>query len=502
MLKLHKLITTPVTSKNWPEVFEAIKAYVGRHPASVSKKNDYGFSAYGMMILSGMPAQYAGQLKAFLSKHYEPDDEERKLVQTIICDPIFEDFARETHTLLTAMRLSSKQLCLYEAPKPEHIMVDSQEVKLTDLEETCDFCYRDGLIIPKALKQITNPLHLNLSVDRRLLSSALLELKTLPHAGLSTLSRGAIEAGSQWLYVGETFRMTSNSSSRYAVQIAASKSGTSGLIVDAQSVGGMARFMPHLPASTRLYDIKFCHSSLTMRVATANVSLSGELYAGEPCCLWVEATRHIRAKEIVGWDYGEQFWSTSATAPALFDRRGRLIPASLYDSRLNLRKVYGDSEVYTARIMHSEILRCVRQNESLQVKIGPRDVVFTPEEIREQAESQGLIPQRYVSKNKPEKDLRAACRAGDFMQVLFLLDWSKHTLDVNAANSKGWTPLHLAAAKGHFYVAVLLLTRNADASKTTNKGATPRMLAVQKCAKTQDPIEREEYEDMVSILTR
>lgn len=50
--------------------------------------------------------------------------------------------------------------------------------------------------------------------------------------------------------------------------------------------------------------------------------------------------------------------------------------------------------------------------------------------------------------------------------------------DVNAANNRGWTPLHAAAVRGHAEVAACLLQSGADVTRRNRAGRTPLQEAI------------------------
>jgi len=53
--------------------------------------------------------------------------------------------------------------------------------------------------------------------------------------------------------------------------------------------------------------------------------------------------------------------------------------------------------------------------------------------------------------------------------------------DVNAKNNPGWTPLHMAIAKGHKDVAELLLANKADVNAKCNSGSLPLHIVAANC---------------------
>ena len=71
-------------------------------------------------------------------------------------------------------------------------------------------------------------------------------------------------------------------------------------------------------------------------------------------------------------------------------------------------------------------------------------------------------------------DLRCACKYGDLDKVKKLIDKGAN---VNAKNEYGWTPLHIAAWKGHPKVVKLLIKAGAKVNATKDDGWTPLHLA-------------------------
>jgi ankyrin repeat protein len=65
--------------------------------------------------------------------------------------------------------------------------------------------------------------------------------------------------------------------------------------------------------------------------------------------------------------------------------------------------------------------------------------------------------------------------AGDIAKVRQMLD---RGVDPNAADSGGWTALHLAAGHGHLDVVRALLDRGADPARPNKMGDTPLHVAV------------------------
>ena len=71
------------------------------------------------------------------------------------------------------------------------------------------------------------------------------------------------------------------------------------------------------------------------------------------------------------------------------------------------------------------------------------------------------------------KQLLGAALAGDENRVSELLSETEDVTDVNYQNSDGWSPLHVAACKGHANIIRLLHQAGADLAKRTKFKLTP-----------------------------
>ena len=70
-----------------------------------------------------------------------------------------------------------------------------------------------------------------------------------------------------------------------------------------------------------------------------------------------------------------------------------------------------------------------------------------------------------------------ACKAGDRESARLLL---RHGAAVNAVSVNGWTPIMLAAVKGHGVLIEMLLDRGADPNSPDIYGWTPLMRSVER----------------------
>jgi ankyrin repeat protein len=76
----------------------------------------------------------------------------------------------------------------------------------------------------------------------------------------------------------------------------------------------------------------------------------------------------------------------------------------------------------------------------------------------------------------PEEKLRQAAADGNLLRVETFLDQG---IDIQTADARGITPLHLAAKNGHRDVVALLLERGAAVNPGSQDGVTPLSIAVQ-----------------------
>ena len=79
------------------------------------------------------------------------------------------------------------------------------------------------------------------------------------------------------------------------------------------------------------------------------------------------------------------------------------------------------------------------------------------------------------------KEFFDAIESNDLDKVNRLITGAKHVvMFANQANEDGWTPLFIAARKGHKKVARLLLGRGADVNQAAEDGWTPLYIASRK----------------------
>lgn len=75
------------------------------------------------------------------------------------------------------------------------------------------------------------------------------------------------------------------------------------------------------------------------------------------------------------------------------------------------------------------------------------------------------------------EDITAAAAAGDVDEVAAILSMDNRLTRV--VDRAGWTPLHIAAHRGHAAVVEMLLANNADPTARTADGRTALALAEQ-----------------------
>lgn len=81
--------------------------------------------------------------------------------------------------------------------------------------------------------------------------------------------------------------------------------------------------------------------------------------------------------------------------------------------------------------------------------------------------------------NMGRTPLHYAVVCGNHRAVKALIDVPD--VDINAADTSGWTPLHVAAHQGSKEAARLLLKAGCDVNRTTSTGYTPLHFAVKEC---------------------
>jgi hypothetical protein len=125
-----------------------------------------------------------------------------------------------------------------------------------------------------------------------------------------------------------------------------SQAGT--YVTTPHKIGGMARFMQHLPQhpsssdaeDEELNDVVFTDPNI--RITYQNVNNMLVNYFGTPLILMFSATE-IPAGTQLGFSYGQQYWRMRNTHPRYFAPDGQLIPASAYYFKSDREKV---SKVY------------------------------------------------------------------------------------------------------------------------------------------------------------
>jgi|GEM_PF-5730276 len=86
--------------------------------------------------------------------------------------------------------------------------------------------------------------------------------------------------------------------------------------IDGSEYGNWGSFLQHLPSPDS--------AAGKTAAATANLITIGADYRYYPC-YYFQAARDIEANEILGFDYGENYWKNQNKSPVFFDKYGRVI---------------------------------------------------------------------------------------------------------------------------------------------------------------------------------
>lgn len=85
--------------------------------------------------------------------------------------------------------------------------------------------------------------------------------------------------------------------------------------IDGSEYGNWGSFLQHLPTKDKIAN---------KAVATANLITIGADYRYYPC-YYFKAARDIEANEILGFDYGENYWKNQNKSPLFFDKYGQAL---------------------------------------------------------------------------------------------------------------------------------------------------------------------------------
>lgn len=84
-----------------------------------------------------------------------------------------------------------------------------------------------------------------------------------------------------------------------------------------------------LKLNDEMYSISFEDRAMAAQVATENLQLEYVIFDGKPWILLV-TKQNVAAGELLGFNYGYQYWLSRQRVPELFDKTGKVIPESAY----------------------------------------------------------------------------------------------------------------------------------------------------------------------------
>lgn len=164
-------------------------------------------------------------------------------------------------------------------------------------------------------------------------------------------------------------------SNAYGIGVCA-ESGKYLCTVNAEFHRNIGAFFQHVPENKSDYML----TKNVVEMATQNLQMIGGMsYKGYPLA-YFKANRLIHKGEMLGWDYGVDYWMNHQKVPELFTVKGDVIPPSLYVANKLTVRLHIDDKSTSIKISRADFKEIFATDHTFKIQVEPHEILVITEE--------------------------------------------------------------------------------------------------------------------------